>query len=706
MDTCYALLVGIKDYPKIEGFADLEGCVKDAERVRDYLDHFLGIKEEVGNNNSKKADVLMLTDEEATKEAVVNGIKNHLGKAGPKDIAFFFYSGHGAQEPAPPIFTGNSDGEISVNQEADGLLESILCYDSRPFNLENRSNLVGTDLCDKELRYLFHEVSKKGAQIVALFDCCNSGDNVRSDSSEGAANIKFYSNPKNPRKWEEFIFGHHPEPTNTRELDKLLPEVEMIQFSASRSDQFAKELESAGRTLRMKNNSPVWEKDDSYGGIFINGLLDVLTRAEAKLSYYDLAHRIRIYLEEEEQTPLLYASGKAQDYLFEGFLGADVSQSETKGRILSKMDESTFDDYWVMDLGVVHGLPADGVGAKILIKDEDDNEMGLVGLRSVSAISSVLEIDSNSRVSLESGQSQNLDTRKTYSGYIQELGHAATLFQLKNLPDQSEDALMEAKNTFKPKNVILSSTQKGPYQIGKKNNEYTLSRSDSSKFLPIIKPAKDEKQMMKYIEQVAHWEMVKDLKNVSEKFKKKYKKLPLDFQVYKYRGKTKDRLKIKASHNSTIPGVNQGDFILKAFKKYKGSSYNNYGEYDIELTNKLEDISVFVAPLMLNLDFSISAFRSGGISFYEIGPEQSFTLPMGILFDQPKHLIAWEKDYQPAHLKFLIATRELSFDVQALLRDPLPAPDDGDTRYDWEDKNSPDMAEWTSQLLTLQLKKL
>ncbi|MDW3647385.1 MAG: caspase family protein [Bacteroidia bacterium] len=688
MSNIYALLIGINKYP--EGLNSLIGCVRDAERVETHLNHFFG-----NNQVGKELHILKLLDEQASKQAVVEGIQNHLGQAGPDDIALFFYSGHGGQEPATQYFDYD---------EGDGLLETILCQDSFPYT-ENSTNLSGTHLCDKEMRYLFHQVSKKGPRLLAIFECCHSGDNVRSDSDdeEERFNVKTAETGSwAGRKWEQFYFGpdQRTPPANARDLADFLPEVDMIQFAAARSEQVAKEFYGAGRMFEANKGNWKKSRPKEYGGVFINSLLYWLASVKNKITYYDLARIINMDFQgREQQIPVLYASGKAQNYLFEGFLGTKVDTKGIYGQINLKLTQEG-QQKWVLDLGAVHGLPIDPKNAQVLIKDQDNKSLGIAGLKKVSATSSILSIKADNKVKLKTGsrtKTNKLDTRETYLGYIKALSNKPTQFFVEpginlNL-DSNEDKPPILNNIIWAKNKAKST-----YTIKMIDDNYAVFRSGAGNQHPIIKAEDNKADFHKYIEQIAHWELVREMSNVSSKFSS----FPIEIKVYRYNSKN-DRDLIKAHNNGLIVGINKGDFLLEAFKPYSGSTNDIYGEYDIELKN-VSDESIYVSPLFLNLDFSISSFRSGATALYEIGPKQSKSLPLGILFNQPKHLIAWEGEYHPAYLKLFIASKALSFNLQTLVRDPLPAPNEADLRYDWNQKDSPEMDEWTTQLVTLQLK--
>ena len=109
----YALLVGIDDYPK--PVTSLKGCINDVIAIEEYLESRVETEE-------FKLNLKTLRDEEATRQAIIDGFREHLCQANSNDVALFYYSGHGSRENAPPEFW---------NFQPDKLNETLVCYDSR-----------------------------------------------------------------------------------------------------------------------------------------------------------------------------------------------------------------------------------------------------------------------------------------------------------------------------------------------------------------------------------------------------------------------------------------------------------------------------------------------------------------------------------------------------------------------------------------------
>ena len=150
MAKLYALLVGIDEYrPPMDPLAGCGNDVRHAEKL---------LRGRVGEDALR---LRTLVNRQATRAAVIDGFREHLGQAGPGDTAFFWFSGHGSTAPLP---TGMPFAE------AAGECQTMVCYDSRH---------DVPDLYDKELAVLVREVVDRGAHLVTVQDCCHAASGMR-----------------------------------------------------------------------------------------------------------------------------------------------------------------------------------------------------------------------------------------------------------------------------------------------------------------------------------------------------------------------------------------------------------------------------------------------------------------------------------------------------------------------------------------------
>ncbi|MEQ8704987.1 MAG: caspase family protein [Phaeodactylibacter sp.] len=403
MTKLWALLIGVNDYPS----SPLSGCVPDARALQSYLES----DPRLDTDGSLKT----LFDAQATKSAIADGILNHLGQARPEDVVLLYFSGHGAQERADPgVWT----------EERDGCLESIACYApaGAPLSL----------MADKELRFLlnqaFYRPNEQSPHLLTIFDCCHSGDNVRSLGleQEDTRERRFtYVFPQ--REWSDFLFADafQPGQLSGAGLSDLIPSPPMVQLAAAKDDQAA--LEIGGR------------------GVFTSYLIQVLEQTGGSIDYTTLHQLLSNYIRfKHAQHPQFATLGAGMDLLYRGFLNQEVDPS---GRRYGRANYSTTEG-WLLNMGQMHGLSG-GDDAQIQLEGGETID-GKVG--EAMDVSSTLDIDFEQR--------RNLDKAKNYKVLVA---------SMQNYPIHIfiEDAMGEEpmlKRTLTalralPKTVLLTSTE-------------------------------------------------------------------------------------------------------------------------------------------------------------------------------------------------------------------------------------------------------
>ena len=103
----FALIIGINKY---ENVAPLTYAVDDAEAVKLMLMENYGFKNE---------NIILITDEEATKQNILDGFSDILDLAGEKDRVVVFYAGHGETYKLP---TG---GDMGYLIPVDGNIDAL-----------------------------------------------------------------------------------------------------------------------------------------------------------------------------------------------------------------------------------------------------------------------------------------------------------------------------------------------------------------------------------------------------------------------------------------------------------------------------------------------------------------------------------------------------------------------------------------------------
>jgi uncharacterized caspase-like protein len=253
--TVYGLLVGIDAYQA--PVPRLNGCVNDVEAVGEVL------RQRVAGDGVR-LELETLTDQQATRQAVIDGFRTHLGRADAEDVALFYYSGHGSQEDAPPEFW---------RFEPDRLDETLVCWDSR---MPGRS-----DVADKELAQLIAEVAERGPHVLVVLDCCHSGSGTRAPLEDGVS-IRRAPTDRRKRTLESFIVSPEQVERLTRSAGNApaagwldLAGGRHVLLAACRADETAKEIREGGRTRGALSaaSSGCWDKPagSSPTGISTNG---------------------------------------------------------------------------------------------------------------------------------------------------------------------------------------------------------------------------------------------------------------------------------------------------------------------------------------------------------------------------------------------------------------------------------------------------
>jgi hypothetical protein len=170
-----ALLVGIDDYSASQlrppagakpdagrQVPNLEGAINDVAVMRELLVLLYGFA---------PADIVTLTDQQATRQRILETLEQKLMKtAAPGDVVLVYFGGHGSQR------------KNSGSDEPDGMDETLIPADSR---------LGADDITDKELRRRFNAILDQGARLTVVLDSCHSGSGARGlDSGAKPRGIK------------------------------------------------------------------------------------------------------------------------------------------------------------------------------------------------------------------------------------------------------------------------------------------------------------------------------------------------------------------------------------------------------------------------------------------------------------------------------------------------------------------------------------
>ena len=344
----YVLLIGINNYKNHQ----LRGCVNDVNQIKRYLSNTF-VEAQFGQIYQ-----LVLLNEQATKDKIVQAVRKHLGRAKKNDSILFYFSGHGARE--------KTSYRIFQDEEVDNNIGGILCA---TFEGSNQPELYRHILSNKELRYLIRplamdEANKIKSHVVAIFDCCHSGSNTRAVlENELPANARQVSRRAlSGRAMHQFIFQENPELLGKLKeqkdpLNKVLPQGDHIMIAACREVELA------------------WEKEISknkQSGAFTTALIDVLRQHKGYISYHELSSRILNRMKfslssakgNRGQTPQVYVQTRNLNDRYHIFLTNQLNDQPSYGSVEYNED----DGEWRIDMGAFHGIVADQEAAPTIVK--------------------------------------------------------------------------------------------------------------------------------------------------------------------------------------------------------------------------------------------------------------------------------------------------------------------------------------------------
>ncbi|MGB7251123.1 MAG: caspase family protein, partial [Phormidesmis sp.] len=276
----------------------------------------------------------VLSDEQATRQNIIDGFQQHLAQAGAEDVALFYYAGHGARAKAPEEFWPVTP---------DRMLETIVCYDSR-------IDSDHWDLADKELAQLIAEVDQKQPHIVVILDCCHSGSGTR----EGHPTVA--TRRAEPDLRDRPLTSFIVSPADAAAA--LSPTASAGSGETTRSaiaTPTAMKL-PIGRHIVLSACSNLEEAKEYHGagqprGTFSYFLQESLTKANGSLSYRDLFKRTNALVRSgvSAQSPQMEATHP--DDLQQPFLGGAIATSPPYFTVSHHREHG-----WVIDGGAIHGL--------------------------------------------------------------------------------------------------------------------------------------------------------------------------------------------------------------------------------------------------------------------------------------------------------------------------------------------------------------
>ena len=384
----YALLVGINEYDRRSLVPSLSGCTNDAKAMKTYLEARVA-------SHKTQLHTKMLLDEQATRQAVIDGFRAHLKQANEGDTVLFYYAGHGSQNRAPQEFWPVMPSQLN---------ETLVCHDSRLPD--------SWDIADKELSKLIAEVGQQNPHITIVLDCCHSGSGTRSDQNSVFAKRKTAIDERDrpassflisvqELKQTEKAIAEKSAPAIARSLDSTssgwhLPQGRHVLMAACRDSEEASEYRAHGQPC----------------GAFSHFLLDTLQKTNSRLTYRDLfnATSAKTQANVSAQAPQIEAS--YLEDLAQPFLGGLVEPFPSYFTLAHSSHLG-----WCINGGAVHGIqsPINGETTQLALFSIEARPEDLHQLK--GAISSAMVTNVQPQLSQVTTETE-LDASLTYKAII------------------------------------------------------------------------------------------------------------------------------------------------------------------------------------------------------------------------------------------------------------------------------------------------
>lgn len=363
----YALLIGINCYLPNERSGkpnkmNLSGCVRDIERVEEFLRTRLGLPEErivkLTSTDCGSGEPAEPAEKWPTRENIVGAFERLGELASPGEQIYIHYSGHGGRVRTPLRFQHIKGG--------DGFDEALVPAD---YNYEEDKFLR-----DFELGNILRGYVQRGLLVTVVLDSCHSGGATRGEGNTGLHEknrtavrsigviSEVFPPPENPIASDEELAAswRAQSPASTRDFDVegdwMIEPKGYVLLAACRPSEYAYEhtYEGTGQT-----------------GVLTYWLLDSLNSLGLGVTFKTLYDRLlaKVHSHFQNQTPQL--QGEADRVIF----GGERARSQYGVAVL-QVDAAA--NEVVLNVGQAQGV---GRGARFAIYPQGETDFTCVERR-------------------------------------------------------------------------------------------------------------------------------------------------------------------------------------------------------------------------------------------------------------------------------------------------------------------------------------
>lgn len=624
--TCniYALLVGIDNYP--HPVPSLKGCVNDVADVEEYLRGRI-------DPDKFKLHLLTLKNQEATRQAIVDGFRQHLCLASSDDVVIFYYSGHGSQELVPPEFW---------HLELDRIGETLVCWDSR--------TETSWDLADKELTLLIAEVAEKQPHMTIIMDCCHLGSGVSSPLQQTA--VRCIPADKRQRPSSSYIFSLQDAlelSVTYRRLEEqptgwVLPNKPNILLRACQNHEDARE----------------YFGNSQNRGAFSFFLMEVLKRTNGNLTYLTLFQRVEtlVLCKVAGQSPHLEAINPED--IHQPFLGGAIAQRNPYFTVTYHQDYG-----WVIDGGIVHGISptTENETTRLALFPIDSELKQLRHIADAAGEAEVIEVlPQLSKVRMRRLGIEDWESEIPHSSVFKAVVTDLPVPPLGIYLEGNEAGVMRIRQALLEMGAFyvreVTELEKAEFRVLADNRHYLIVRpaNDRPLIAPIVNNTLESAlQVVSYLEHISRWMNVAELSS------------PATSQIQP------DAVQIKIYHNHQEIEEPQ----IRLNYKLKGSGKWRQPTFRLKLTNTSSE-RLYCTLLDLTERYAINAdlLQGGGVW---LQPREEVWIPGEKPFyaNVPQEL--WEQGITEFKDIFKLIVSTAEFDASLLKQQNLDFPQTGST---------------------------
>jgi caspase domain-containing protein/subtilase family protein len=476
-----ALLIGIDRYQSPE-IRPLQGAVNDIMLMRTIL---------IGKFDVPDDHIMLLTNEQATHQGIVDAIRNHLGKAKPGDVAILYFSGHGSQ------IKDDSDDEI------DGLDETLVTYDDRT---EGHYGIT-----DDEINGLMAELSKKTKNITLIFDSCHSGAAARAGNTvrQIAADTR---TPPPPPAYA--ISARGAEGSSDVRADGA----DYVLISGS----LANELSNEGLFEGKRRGALSWF------------LAQALTAASARTTYRAVMDEVRTEVNQRYPSQSPQIEGPGQDRVFFG-----TDKIEVRPYVLAK---PLADKLVEIQAGTVFGLQRD-----TLLKVFPPKTLDFTTLPPIATVKVTTAQDFRSEATILDGGPILPQSRALFEATM--LGETSIPVYVAASTSPQLGRIKERIATM-PAIAFVDDQQSARLLITQKDGKIAVASGDLEVLVPPVSVpmAGAEEHVADQVKSLVHWLMILNLRNPTSG-------IQLDFEVRRERDPLGTPIPDEVSHGTTLTYV-------------------------------------------------------------------------------------------------------------------------------------------------------